>query len=281
MKTNINSPKVYLIGAGPGDPDLITLKAIKAIAKADVILSDRLVSPEILEQYANKNSEIVYVGKECSKNASTPQSMINEMMVEYALQNKTVARLKGGDVSIFSNILDELQSLKQNKIPYEIIPGITAALGAAAYAGMPLTARNHATSVRFLTYYKSEILDEKYWQELAVTNDTIVFYMSKGNLSKLVEKFIELNVSGEKKIAIIEQATTPFQKVYTSSFKEFETKFGDKEFASPSLVVIGKVVSLHEEFFWQENSEFEGLYFKSVTNGSLIPKTQNFFQYAV
>lgn len=281
MKTNINSPKVYLIGAGPGDPDLITLKAIKAIAKADVILSDRLVSPEILEQYANKNSEIVYVGKECSKNASTPQSMINEMMVEYAMQNKTVARLKGGDVSIFSNILDELQSLKQNKIPYEIIPGITAALGAAAYAGMPLTARNHATSVRFLTYYKSEILDEKYWQELAVTNDTLVFYMSKGNLSKLIEKFIELNVSGEKKIAIIEQATTPFQKVYTSSFKEFETKFGDKEFASPSLVVIGKVVSLHEEFFWQENSEFEGLYFKSVTNGSLIPKTQNFFQYAV
>lgn len=281
MKTNINSPKVYLIGAGPGDPDLITLKAIKAIAKADVILSDRLVSPEILEQYANKNSEIVYVGKECSKNASTPQSMINEMMVEYALQNKTVARLKGGDVSIFSNILDELQSLKQNKIPYEIIPGITAALGAAAYAGMPLTARNHATSVRFLTYYKSEILDEKYWQELAVTNDTLVFYMSKGNLSKLVEKFIELNVSGEKKIAIIEQATTPFQKVYTSSFEEFETKYGEKDFASPSLVVIGKVVSLHEEFFWQKNSEVEGLYFKSVTNGSLIPKTQNFFQYAV
>lgn len=281
MKTNINSPKVYLIGAGPGDPDLITLKAIKAIAKADVILSDRLVSPEILEQYASENAEIVYVGKECSKNASTPQSMINTMMVDYALQNKTVARLKGGDVSIFSNILDELQALKQNKIPYEIIPGITAALGAAAYAGMPLTARNHATSVRFLTYYKSEILDEKYWQELAVTNDTLVFYMSKGNLSKLIEKFIELNVSGEKKIAIIEQATTPFQKVYTSSFEEFETKYGDKDFASPSLVVIGKVVSLHEDFFWQENSEVEGLYFKSVTNGSLIPKTQNFFQYAV
>lgn len=281
MKTNINSPKVYLIGAEPGDPDLITLKAIKAIANADVILSDRLVSPEILEQYANKNSEIVYVGKECSKNAATPQSMINEMMVEYALQNKTVARLKGGYVSIFSNILDELQSLKQNKIPYEIIPGITAALEASAYAGMPLTARNHAISVRFLTYYKSEILDEKYWQELAVTNDTLVFYMSKGNLSKLVEKFIELNVSGKKKIAIIEQATTPFQKVYTSSFEEFETKFVNKEFTLPSLVVIGKVVSLHEEFFWQENSEFEGLYFKSVTNGSLISKTQNFFQYAV
>ncbi|RKS98211.1 uroporphyrinogen-III C-methyltransferase [Chryseobacterium defluvii] len=278
---NSITPKVYLIGAGPGDPDLITVKAIKAIATADVILSDRLVSPEILEQYAHKKAEIIYVGKECSKKASTPQSLINQLMIDYAFQNKTVARLKGGDVSIFSNILDELQALKQNHIPYEIIPGITAALGAAAYAGMPLTARNYATSVRFLTYYKSEILDESYWNELAATEDTLVFYMSKGNLSNLVEKFIELNISKEKKIAVIEQATTPYQKVYTSSFEDFSKNFADKNFASPSLVVIGKIVGLHEEFSWLDNTEQEGLYFKSVSNGSLIPATQNLFQYAV
>lgn len=280
MNITMKTPKVYLIGAGPGDPDLITVKAVKAIAEADIILSDRLVSPEILEQYASKNAEIIYVGKECSKNASTPQSHINDLMVDYAFQNKTVVRLKGGDVSIFSNILDELQALKQNHINYEIIPGITAALGAAAYAGMPLTARNHATSVRFLTYYKAEILDENYWNELAVTNDTLVFYMSKGNLSNLVEKFIELKISPDKKIAVIEQATTPYQKVYTSSFEDFSKNFGDKNFASPSLVVIGKVVSLHEEFCWLQNTEQEGLYFKSVVNGSIL-KTQNFLQYAV
>lgn len=281
MNPTIKSPKVYLIGAGPGNPDLITVKAIKAIAKADVILADRLVSPEILETYINKDTELIYVGKECSKNASTPQSFINNLMVDYALQNKTVVRLKGGDVSIFSNILDELQALKENHIPFEIIPGITAALGAAAYAGMPLTARGYSTSVRFLTYYKSEILTEGYWKELAATQDTLVFYMSKGNLTDLVEKFVELNISNDKKIAVIEQATTPYQKVYTSSFEDFSKTLGDKSFASPSLVVIGKVVNLHEEFSWLENAEQEGLYFKSVENGSLIPKTQNFFEYAV
>lgn len=281
MNPTIKSPKVYLIGAGPGNPDLITVKAVKAIAKADVVLADRLVSPEILETYVNKDTELIYVGKECSKNASTPQSLINTLMVDYALQNKTVVRLKGGDVSIFSNILDELQSLKENHIPFEIIPGITAALGAAAYAGMPLTARGYSTSVRFLTYYKSEILTDEYWLDLANTQDTLVFYMSKGNLTGLVEKFIDLNVSNEKKIAVIEQATTPYQKVYTSSFEDFSKTLGDKAFASPSLVVIGKVVNLHEEFSWLENAEQEGLYFKSVENGSLVPKTQNFFEYAV
>ncbi|MBT2619385.1 uroporphyrinogen-III C-methyltransferase [Chryseobacterium sp. ISL-6] len=281
MNTHLKTPKVYLIGAGPGNPDLITVKAVKAIAKADVILCDRLVSPEILETYVNTSTEVIYVGKECSKNASTPQSRINTLIVDYARQNKTVVRLKGGDVSIFSNILDELQTLKENHIPYEIIPGITAALGAAAYAGMPLTARGYATSVRFLTYYKSEILTAEYWKELAATNDTLVFYMSKGNLTDLVEKFIHLDISKEKKIAIIEQATTPYQKVYTSSFDDFEANFSNKTFASPSLVVIGKIVNLHEEFSWLKNTEKEGLYFKSVVNGSLIPKTQNFFEYAV
>ncbi|MEY8758331.1 uroporphyrinogen-III C-methyltransferase [Chryseobacterium tongliaoense] len=281
MKTNNKTPKVYLIGAGPGDPDLITVKAVKAIAEADVILCDRLVSPEILEEYVSENTEVLYVGKECSKNASTPQSLINTLMVDYALQNKVVVRLKGGDVSIFSNILDELEALKNKKIPFEIIPGITAALGAAAYAGMPLTARGYATSVRFLTYYKSEILTDDYWKELASTNDTLVFYMSKGNLSGLVEKFIKLNVSAEKKIAVIEQATTPYQKVYTSSFDDFERKFENKTFASPSLVVVGKVVNLHEEFSWLDNAEQEGLYFKSIVNGSIISNTQNLFEYAV
>ncbi|AKK72606.1 siroheme synthase [Chryseobacterium gallinarum] len=276
-----HTPQVYLVGAGPGDPDLITMKAVKAVASADVILCDRLVSPEIIDRYVNKETEVIYVGKECSKNASTPQSLINTLMVEYAEQGKIVVRLKGGDVSVFSNVLDELKALKQNQISYEIIPGITAALGAAAYAGMPLTARDHATSVRFLTYYKSEILTDAYWKELGNSDDTLVFYMSKGNLNALVEKFLKFGAMNGKKIAVIEQATTPYQKVYTSSLEDFQKNLGNKTFISPSLVVVGKVVHLHEEFSWLSAETQEGLYFKSVTNGSLLPNPQNLFEYAV
>ncbi|WP_265132065.1 uroporphyrinogen-III C-methyltransferase [Chryseobacterium oranimense] len=281
MKQNNNSPQVFLVGAGPGDPDLITVKAVKAIAKADVILCDRLVSPEIIEHYAGKKAEIVYVGKECSKNASTPQSRINTLIVDYALQGKTVVRLKGGDISFFSNVLDELQVLKQHNIPFEIVPGITAASGAAAYAGMPLTARGYATSVRFLTYYKTEILSSDYWKELGASEDTLVFYMSKGNLDGLVDQFLSVGKTEGKKIAVIEQATTPYQKVYTASLEDFHEKFGKKDFVSPSLVVIGKVVNLHEEFSWLKEPIQEGIYFKSVTNGTLVSNPQNIFEYAV
>ncbi|SHE58423.1 uroporphyrinogen-III C-methyltransferase [Chryseobacterium vrystaatense] len=281
MKKLNSTPKVYLVGAGPGDPDLITVKAVKAIASADVILCDRLVSPEIIDRYANENSEIIYVGKECSKKASTPQSHINTLIVEFALLGKTVVRLKGGDISFFSNVLDELKALKEHHIAFEIIPGITAASGAAAYAGIPLTARGYATSVRFLTYYKKEILSDAYWKELGASDDTLVFYMSKGNLNSLVEKFLTLGKTVGKKIAIIEQATTPYQKVYTSSLEEFQQNFGNKDFVSPSLVVIGKVVNLHEEFSWLKSSIQEGIYFKSVTNGTLVSNHQNILEYAV
>jgi len=281
MKQNTHSPQVYLVGAGPGDPDLITVKAVKAIASADIILCDRLVSPEILSRYANKKSEIIYVGKECSKNASTPQSHINTLIIDFASQGKTVVRLKGGDISFFSNVLDELKVLKEHHIPFEIIPGITAASGAAAYAGMPLTARGYATSVRFLTYYKTEILSEEYWKELGTSEDTLVFYMSKGNLNGLVEKFLAVGNTDDKKIAVIEQATTPYQKVYTSSLEEFQEKLGNKTFVSPSLVIVGKVVNLHEEFAWLESGKQEGIYFKSVTDGSLVSNIQNLFEYAV
>lgn len=281
MKQNNNSPQVFLIGAGPGDPDLITVKAVKAIAEADMILCDRLVSPEIIERYAGKKAEIIYVGKECSKNASTPQSRINTLIVDYALQGKTVVRLKGGDISFFSNVLDELKVLKQHQIPFEIVPGITAASGAAAYAGIPLTARGYATSVRFLTYYKTEILSDDYWKELGTSEDTLVFYMSKGNLKGLVDQFLSVGKTEGKKIAVIEQATTPYQKVYTSSLEDFHEKLGKKDFVSPSLVVIGKVVNLHEEFSWLKEPIQEGIYFKSVTNGTLVSNPQNIFEYAV
>ncbi len=174
--------KVIIAGAGPGDPELLTLKTARFLQNADVVLTDRLVSEQIIENFISPDAEIIHVGKQCRRGISTPQETINELMVHHALLGKLVVRLKGGDVSIFSNILDELEALVAHNISYEIIPGVTAASGAAAFAGIPLTARGYATSVRFLTYYKSDIVTEDYWKELANTNDTLVFYMSSETL---------------------------------------------------------------------------------------------------
>jgi len=256
--------KVILVGAGPGDPELITVKAQRAIQKADVILTDRLVSDEIINQNAKHNAEVIHVGKQCRTGFSTPQQTINELLVYYAQQGKNVVRLKGGDVSIFSNILDELETLVNNNIPYEIIPGITAAMGAAAYAGIPLTARGHSTAVRFLTYYKSDVVTESYWQELAASNDTLVFYMSVETLPLIVSKLLNNGINQDKKMAIIQQATTPHQKVDIVDLRDFDTMLSRPELISPSLVIIGKVVALHEQFAWLSNNDSKEFYFKPI-----------------
>ena len=258
--------KVILAGAGPGDPELITVKVARYLQLADVVLTDRLVSEEILNRYVRKDVEIIRVGKQCRRGISTPQKMINELIVEYSLQNKLVVRLKGGDVSIFSNIMDELETLVANKIPYEIIPGVTAALGAAAFAGIPLTARGYSTAVRFITYYKSDIVSNAYWKELANTDDTLVFYMSSETLDTVVEKLTTNHIAADKLLAVIEQATTPFQQVHTTNLYAFSDTLKGKNFISPSLVIIGKVVELHQQFAWIENRNSNEYYFKPMTS---------------
>lgn len=256
--------KVILAGAGPGDPELITLKAVRYLGKADVVLTDRLVSEVILQEHVRPGAEIIYVGKQCRRGISTPQKTINQLLVEFALEGKLVVRLKGGDVSIFSNIMDELEVLKANDIPYEIIPAVTAALGAAAYAGIPLTARGYSTAVRFLTFYKNDIVSDAYWVELAATNDTLVFYMSSETLPLVIKKLQANNISREKLIAVAEQATTPMQKIHISGFDDFEEKMAGKLFLSPSIIIIGKVVALHEQFAWINNSDSMDYYFKPL-----------------
>jgi uroporphyrin-III C-methyltransferase/precorrin-2 dehydrogenase/sirohydrochlorin ferrochelatase/uroporphyrin-III C-methyltransferase len=263
MITNNKIGKVILAGAGPGDPGLITVKAARWLQLADVVLTDRLVSEEILETYVRKDAEIIHVGKQCRRGISTPQKTINELMVDYALMGNLVVRLKGGDVSIFSNIMDELETLVANNIPYEIVAGVTAALGAAATAGIPLTSRGYATAVRFLTYYKSDVVTDEYWKELAGTDDTLVFYMSSETLDKVVAKLTANNIADDKLLAIIEQATTPFQKVHTANLYDYE-KLSTQGFISPSLVIIGKVVALHAQFKWLVNSDRGEYYFKPV-----------------
>jgi uroporphyrin-III C-methyltransferase len=257
--------KLILAGAGPGDPELITIKTAGYLGNADVVLTDRLVSNEILRRYVNKDAEIIHVGKQCRRGISTSQQTINDLIVHYCLLGKLVVRLKGGDVSIFSNILDELETAVSNHIPYEIIPGVTAALGGAAYAGIPLTARGYATSVRFLTNYKSDIVSDNYWKELANTEDTLVLYMSSETLDNVVEKLTFHHIHEDKLLAVIEQATTPMQNVHVTNLYEYRKSLIDKSFISPSLVIIGKVVSLHKQFAWLENCNTNQYYFKPMS----------------
>ena len=256
--------KVIIAGAGPGDPELLTLKALRYLQQADVVLADRLVSEQVLTQYVKPGAEIIAVGKQCRRGASTPQEIINELMVEYALKGLLVVRLKGGDVSIFSNVLDELMALKDAAIEYEIIPGVTAALGAAAYAGIPLTARQYSTAVRFLTFYRNEVIGDQYWKDLASTDDTLVFYMSSETLDGVVANLLKHGISAEKLLAVVEQATTPQQQVEVTSLYDYAENWKGKTFLSPALVIIGKVVALHEQFSWIENSPTRETYFKPV-----------------
>ncbi len=267
--------KVIIAGAGPGDPELITLKAARYLAMADVILTDRLVSKDIIAAHASVFAEVILVGKDgCKNGMSVTQEEINRLIVMYAKQGNTVVRLKGGDVAFFSNVLDELQTLAQNNIAYEIIPGITAASGASAFAGMPLTARGHSRGVRFMTWsagnYKQE--DNVDWKELAHTKDTLVFYMAGANWKELAAHFIENQVDENKKIAIIEQATTPYQKVHIYPFNNID-KITNNKFVSPSLVVIGSVVSLHQQFAWKKNATLSGNYFPDATRTAITNDT--------
>ncbi|MEI7627811.1 MAG: uroporphyrinogen-III C-methyltransferase [Bacteroidota bacterium] len=274
MHKIVSFGKVILAGAGCGDPELITVKAARYLQEADLVITDRLVSKAILDRYVSSNTPIIYVGKQCKQKGSTPQENINQLLVDYAAEYKLIVRLKGGDTAFFSNILDELQTLDGAGIRYEIVPGITAASGASAYAGIPLTARGYATSVRFLTSYNDKVLDENYWRDIASTPDTLVFYMSSNTLDQLVEKLQEYGISNDKKIAVISQATTPFQQVLIGSFDGYEKELKDKTFISPSLVIVGKVVALHESFNWFNNKKSDEYYFKPVEDlvQNVLPK---------
>lgn len=257
--------KVILAGAGPGDPDLITVKAMQSLQRADVVLTDRLVSAELISRYVRSDAIVLEVGKQCRRGVSTSQDTIDALLVQFALQGKYVVRLKGGDVSFFSNILNELSILASNHIPYEIIPGVTAASGAAAYAGIPLTARGYATGVRFLTYYQSWLIADSEWEILARTEDTLVFYMSSETLGDLAHQLVKAGIAADTHMAVIEQATTSRQKIYTTTVHAYATLQEKPSFLSPSIVIVGKVVALQETFNWYTAQGEEGYYFQPLT----------------
>lgn len=260
---------VIFAGAGSGDPDLLTIKASRALSGADIIIADRLVAERILSDWANPEATIIHVGKQSGKKESVPQSAINKMLVDYALAGKRVVRLKGGDVSIFSNIYDELMALVENEIMYEIIPGISSASGAAAYAGIPLTARNHATAIRFLTGYDPGKLTDSKWKELAESDDTLVWFMSSDVINILTENLTASGIHSDVHIAVIEQASTPDQQTSCCNIYDYESLYANKVYASPSLIIIGRVAALHTKFAWFNERTETGFFFKELGTSDL------------
>ncbi|MDI9364924.1 MAG: uroporphyrinogen-III C-methyltransferase [Flavobacterium sp.] len=265
--SNNISTKGYVIiaGAGPGDADLITIKLQKQLAIADVIISDRLVNTDIITNHARKNVEVIIAGKQAYNNASYTQDEINALIVAHAAKGKRVLRLKGGDVAFFSNVLNELYALLDNNIPFEIIPGITAAAGASAYTGIPLTARGFAQGVQWITFNPSTNYRPEKWAYLAATEDTLVFYMASKNVGYLAALLTRYAPKKNTPIAVIEQATTPHQKVSISTLQKCAADFKDIQFSSPSLVIVGEVVSLHHQFKWFKTTATNGSIFKELT----------------
>ncbi|GKT11615.1 MAG: uroporphyrin-III C-methyltransferase/precorrin-2 dehydrogenase/sirohydrochlorin ferrochelatase [Thiomicrorhabdus sp.] len=234
--------EVYLIGAGPGDPDLMTFKGLRLLQQADVILYDRLVAPEIVEM-ARREAERIYVGKK-DKVHALPQGDISQLMVDLAKQGKRVARLKGGDPYIFGRGAEEAELLVENGIPFEVVPGITAAAGCSAYAGFPLTHREFSQSVSLVTGHQQEGSNEVDYGRLAHSGDTMVFYMGVKNAPKIQEGLISHGLSAETPAAIIEKGTTPEQRVVITTLGGLALTIESSHIKPPALLVVGEVIKV-------------------------------------
>ncbi|MFD1439160.1 siroheme synthase CysG [Acinetobacter terrae] len=241
--------EVYLVGAGPGDPELLTLKALRLMQQADVVIYDRLVSPPILD-LCRRDAEKIYVGKARS-NHSVPQDGINALLVEYAAQGKRVCRLKGGDPFIFGRGGEEIQELFAAGVAFQVVPGITAASGCSAYAGIPLTHRDYAQSVRFLTGHLKEGSPELPWHELVYENQTLVLYMGLVGLEKICAQLIAHGQRPNMPVALISKGTTPDQKVVVGTLADIASKVTEHQIQAPTLTIIGEVVKLREQLQWQ------------------------------
>lgn len=233
--------QVFLIGAGSGDIELLTLKAHRLLQTADVIMVDWLVNKD-LYQYFGKNSEVLFVGKKCGKH-SMHQDEICELLLQKALQGKTVVRLKGGDPSIFGRLAEEIDILQKHDVKFAVVPGITAASGCAAYSGIPLTHRECAQSVRFVTASLKNKEDEAKWASIANEQDTLVFYMGLNKVTQIASRLIEYGMRSDMPIAIVDQGTLVEQQVVCATLKTIKHEKNKFQLTGPALIIVGEVVN--------------------------------------
>ena len=240
--------EVYLVGAGPGDPDLLTFRALRLMQMADVIVYDRLVAPPILD-LARRDADQIYVGKERDKHALS-QENINQLLVRLAKEGKRVVRLKGGDPFIFGRGGEEIATLMENGVSFQVVPGITAASGCATYSGIPLTHRDYAQSVVFVTGHLQDGSVDLNWKALAHDNQTIVFYMGLHGVGVMSEQLIKHGLPETTPVALVQQGTTQNQRVVISDLKNLAATVKKEQVKPPTIIIVGKVVELHETLQW-------------------------------
>ena len=258
-KLDNTDSRVFLVGGGPGDPDLLTIKALKIIQRADVIVYDALITPEILA-LGNKDAEYICVGKKAG-NHTLVQEKINQLLVDLANKGKVVCRLKGGDPYIYGRGGEEAQLLAKNNIPYQVIPGITAAAACSASVGIPLTHRDYAQSLQFVTGHlkKSSVTGQSNerdsgpnWQSLASANQTLVIYMGVLQSQEIKQQLIKHGRSADTPVAIIEKGTRPDQRVVIGTLNTLDELVQTHKIGSPALIIVGEVVNLHAQLNGQD-----------------------------
>lgn len=250
--------EVYLVGGGPGDPDLLTFKALRLMQQADIVLYDRLVSKEVLN-LVRRDATRIYVGKTAGDHPVT-QDNINQKLVDYALEGNRVVRLKGGDPFIFGRGGEEIETLAEHGIPFQVVPGITAASGCASYAGIPLTHRDHAQSVRFIAGHLRSGKMDLNWTELVQPNQTLVFYMGLNGMETICQQLKEHGLDSATPTALIEKGTSDRQQVFVGDLDTLPGIVRDAGARAPTLIIVGTVVSLHTKLAWfnKPNNKLDG-----------------------
>ena len=247
-QTHLSPGKVWLVGAGPGDPDLLTVKASRLIGLADVLVYDHLVSDAILAQ-ARPDARRIYAGKQASRH-TLPQDAINELLVRLAGEGLSVVRLKGGDPFIFGRGGEELETLAASGIPFEVVPGVTAAAGCAAYSGFPLTHRDHAQAVVFVTGHLKDGSVNLDWPALARPGQTIVFYMGIGAAADICRQMMVHGLPSLTPAAVVRNGTLPDQQTLLATLGTLPHRIAESGIKSPALIIVGSVVNLHRKLAW-------------------------------